>query len=433
MKSIFCLFVIFCGLATPAFASSGAEDPTAMMLFHLILLIVVAKLGGHVAATFHQPEVLGELIAGLVLGSLTLFGFQYFEFLRSDSYIAVLSEIGIILLLFEAGLETDLEEMKQLGWSSLLVATIGVIVPFFLGWGVAAYFMPQESALAHVFAGATLTATSVGITVRVLTDLNVMQRVESKIILGAAVIDDVLGLLVLAAVSSIIGAHNEHSTLNVMGIVRIIGSALLFMFLVVVMGRALIPYFVKVADKLKGRGMLLALSLLVCFGSAYLAYLFGLAPIVGAFAAGLILDAKAYGRLLKRSKYKSVHHLVHPITALMVPIFFVSMGAKVDVSVFGNVSILGFAFCLTLAAVLGKQACGLVVSGRGVDRVAVGLGMIPRGEVGLIFIGIGSKMLIDGVPVVDPATFGAVVIVVVVTTLITPSLVRWRFASLHDN
>ncbi|MCC6932910.1 MAG: cation:proton antiporter, partial [Deltaproteobacteria bacterium] len=307
---------------------------------------------------------------------------------------------------------------------------IGIVFPFFLGWGVTAYFLPNESTLAHVFAGATLTATSVGITVRVLTDLQVMQRMESKIILGAAVIDDILGLLVLASVSSLIAAHNSHTTMDLTGSSKILGSAVIFLVLVVGLGRVVIPYFFKYVSHLMAKEMLLAASLLICFGFAYLADVFGLAPIVGAFAAGLILEAKGYAPLLERSKYESIIHLVHPITALLLPIFFVSMGAKVDVSVFGNSSILGLALCLTAVAIIGKQACGLGIINKGVDRIAVGLGMIPRGEVGLIFIGIGSTMLIDGVPVVDPATFGSVIIVVVVTTMITPSLVKWRFSKL---
>lgn len=418
--------------STPGFCSDGgSNDPVIPVLFALIIVIIAAKLGGHLASTLKQPEVLGELVVGLILGNVALVGIDYFAFLKENKVIEVLSELGVILLLFEVGLETKIDEMTKVGISSFFVALLGVIAPFALGYFVAAYFVPDESFLAHVFAGATLTATSVGITVRVLKDLKVLNRSESKIVLGAAVIDDVMGLVVLAVVAGLIQAHNSGTSLNALAVVKIFGLAVGFLVIAIILGRLFVPFLFRIARKLQAHGALLATSLLLCFCFSYAAYLVGLAPIVGAFAAGLIVDEDHYQELLGRTKYSSINDLVNPITSLLVPIFFLSMGARVDVTVFAQTSILGFAFWLTIVAIIGKQVCGLGVLNKGVDRISVGLGMIPRGEVGLIFIGIGSKMLIDGVQVVDKATFGSVVIVVVITTMITPSLLKWRFGVLQ--
>ncbi|MCB0360993.1 MAG: cation:proton antiporter, partial [Bdellovibrionales bacterium] len=160
--------------------------PIVPVLFSLVIILLAAKVGGDVAIRLKQPEVLGELVVGVVLGNLALLGLNWFQYLSHDRSIEILSELGVILLLFEVGLETNLGEMKSVGWSSLLAAILGVIAPFFLGWGVSAWFAPEAETLVHVFVGATLTATSVGITARVLKDIGKLQASESKIILGAA-------------------------------------------------------------------------------------------------------------------------------------------------------------------------------------------------------------------------------------------------------
>jgi Kef-type K+ transport system membrane component KefB len=164
-----------------------------MVLAGIAVMLVVAKLGSELFERMGQPAVLGELMGGIVLGNLVIFGFTAAEPLKTNGTIAALAEIGVIILLFEVGLESDLKEMMEVGWSSLLVAVIGIIVPFLLGWAVSAYFIPEEATLAHIFIGATLCATSVGITARVFKDLGKLTTREARIILGAAVIDDVLG------------------------------------------------------------------------------------------------------------------------------------------------------------------------------------------------------------------------------------------------
>lgn len=410
-------------------SGGGHGGPVIPVLLHLVVILLAAKIGGDIAIRLGQPEVLGELVVGVFLGSLSLVGFDAFETLKSSKAIEILSELGVILLLFEVGLETNVKEMTKVGPSALIVALLGVIAPFFLGWGIAALFVPEANQLVHIFVGATLTATSVGITARVLKDIGKIQTPEAKIILGAAVIDDVLGLLTLAVVAGIISSANTGEALEVSSLVLIVVKAFGFLAGAVLIGQKLSPLLFKCATYLRSHGMLLATSLCVCFGLAWLSAEAGLAPIVGSFTAGLILDPVHYRDLATRQNNVTIEELIAPITALLVPIFFVIMGARVDITVFKDPSILGFALALTIAAIIGKQVCSLGVLDKSVDKVVVGLGMVPRGEVGLIFVGIGAGLVLDGQPVVDPATFGAVVIMVIVTTMVTPPLIKWKFKS----
>ena len=380
----------------------------------------------------NQPAVLGELVGGIVIGGLSLFGLGAVEALRTNEIVAALAEIGVIILLFEVGLESNLKQMVEVGWSSLLVAVAGVVAPFFLGWGVAAYFVPEESWLGHVFIGATLCATSVGITARVLRDMGKLQTRESRIVLGAAVIDDVLGLLILAVVAGAIRATAAGGTLAMTDVMVIAGKSLAFLVGAVVVGQYVVPHLFRGAGRLKSRGVMIASAIAFCFLMAWAAALVGLAPIVGAFAAGLVLGEIHFEAFLRRGE-PAIEQLMAPVSALFVPIFFVMMGVRVDLRVFARVDVLGFAALLTLAAVVGKQVCSLAVVERGINRLAIGLGMIPRGEVGLIFAGIGATLMLpnaEGVPepIIGAATFGAVIIMVIVTTLVTPPALKWSLA-----
>lgn len=416
-----------------ALAASGDEGPVhglaPLVLLSIALMLLVAKLGGELFVKLGQPAVLGELVGGILLGSLSLFGVAWVEWLRADVVIAALAELGVIILLFEVGLESNLGEMKAVGVSSLLVATLGVVAPFLLGWGVAAYFLPAEPTLGHVFIGATLCATSVGITARVLRDIGKLQTREASIILGAAVADDVMGLLILAVVAGAIRAAGTGQTLAAWDVALIALKSLAFLVGAILVGRYVVPHLFRGAARMQSRGVLVSSAVVFCFLLAWAAGAVGLAPIVGAFAAGLVLDEIHFEDFVVRGGQK-VSELLAPVSALLVPIFFVLMGLKVDLRAFAHVEILGFAAVLTLVAIVGKQACSLGVVGRGVNRLAVGLGMIPRGEVGLIFAGIGATLWLPGadgarVPVVDAATFGAVVIMVLVTTLVTPPALKW--------
>jgi len=408
--------------------SGGHTSPVIQVLLALAVILLAAKLGGDLMVRLQQPEVLGELMIGIVLGNLALIGVHSFTFLRQDLVLEILSELGVVLLLFEVGLHTTIPDMMKVGTSSFVVAVLGVIVPFFLGWGVSAFFSPEGDRLVHIFLGATLTATSVGITARVLSDLKRLHTSEAKIVLGAAVIDDVLGLMILAAVSGVIAAAQTGSGLDISAVVGILIRSVGFLVIAVGIGRLLLPPYFRLVTRLRSQGVLLVSSLVVCFGLAYMAGTVGLAPIVGAFTAGLILEPVHYQELSAKNDDVSLEELVSPLVTLFVPIFFVTMGARVNLQELVRGEILGFATCLTIAAVIGKQICGLGVMERGLDRIAVGLGMIPRGEVGLIFASIGASLMLDGEPVINSATYGAVVIMVVVTTLVTPPLIKWRFS-----
>jgi len=395
-------------------------------------MLVVAKVGGEIFERLKQPAVLGELLAGILLGNLVIFGFAGAETLKTNATIAALAEFGVIILLFEVGLESDLKEMMEVGWSSLLVALVGVVAPFFLGWAVSAVFIPNEPQLVHVFIGATLCATSVGITARVFKDLGKLNTREARIILGAAVIDDVLGLLILAIVAGAIRASATGGVLSMFDVGMIALKSVLFLVGSIVIGHFLMPRLLRGAGLFESRGVLLTLALSFCLLLAWAAAKVELAPIVGAFAAGLILDEVHYRPRGGRTE-RDLQNLLQPVSTVLVPIFFVLMGLKVDLRLFTRLDILGFAALLTIAAIAGKQVCGLAVLERGVNRLAVGLGMIPRGEVGLIFAGIGATLMLPtptgtNEPVVNAATFGAVVIMVIITTLVTPPGLKWSLA-----
>jgi Kef-type K+ transport system membrane component KefB len=413
-------------------AGGAAHGLSPLVLIGVALVLLIAKLGGELFERFGQPAVLGELVGGMFVGNLVLVGVTSVEPLKTDVVLGALAEIGVILLLFEVGLESNLGEMLEVGWSSLLVALAGVVAPFFLGWGVASLFIPDEARLAHIFIGATLCATSVGITARVLKDMGKLNTRVARIVLGAAVIDDVLGLIILAVVQGAIQATAAGTTLSLASVAVITLKAVGFLFGALLVGRLVVPHIFRGAGKLEGRGVLLALAVALCFVLSWAAAGIGLAAIVGAFAAGLLLEEAHVERMPGRTKHE-LHELLTPLTTILVPIFFVLMGLKVDLRAFARLDILGFAAALTAVAIIGKQVCSLAVVDRGVNRLAVGLGMIPRGEVGLIFAGIGATLVLPNAagasePVINSATFAAVVIMVIVTTLVTPPLLKWSLA-----
>ncbi|HLF14023.1 MAG TPA: cation:proton antiporter [Bacteroidota bacterium] len=419
--------------------AGGHSDPVTPVLLGLTIILAAAKLGGELFERIGQPSVLGELLAGVVLGNLVLLSpsWTFFEPLRVEDItlhwavvVDAIARVGVILLLFEVGLESTVGEMRKVGLSSFLVASLGVVAPFFLGYAVSFWFITEvpPSILAmspnftisniHLFIGAILCATSVGITARVLKDLEKIQMPESKIILGAAVIDDVLGLLILAIVGGIVVAAETGGSVSIGEIVRITGIALGFLVGSFIVGVTLIPRTLRFMSRLRTRGMMIISAVLFCFLFSYLANIAGLAAIVGAFAAGLVLEEVHFTEFREK---RTLHELLHPVTTLFVPIFFVLMGIQVRLESFVQPSVLGVAGGLTLAAFIGKQVCAFGVVEKGLDRTMVGLGMVPRGEVGLIMAGIGKQL-----GVVDDAIFSAVVIMVIMTTIVTPPLLKVR-------
>ena len=361
--------------------------------------------------------MLGELLIGVLLGNLGLFGFTLLDALKTNEVLRVVAEIGAILLLFEVGIESDLMQLLAVGWSSLMVATLGVVAPMILGYLVSTRLMPDAGWLSHLFVGGTLTATSVGITARVLKDLGRADTKEARIILGAAVADDVIGLVVLAVVSGLVASAKAGSAVagSWTSIVWIALKAVIFLMLAVVVGRLWSQRIFVHAARLRVPGALLGLCLCFCFAVATLAALVGLAPIVGAFAAGVVVEESHYRPFLDRGE-RRIEELLFPINTLLVPAFFVVMGLRVDLSSFLSARVLGFAAMITVVAILGKQICGLGVLERGVDRIVVGVGMIPRGEVGLIFAGMGSTLVLGNRPILPAATFSALVLMIMLTT-----------------
>ena len=444
----------------------GHADPVAPVLLAIVLVLFLAKTAGDVFERFGMPAVLGELAVGILLGNLALFGIDAFQeyfalpdihqWFVSDRFhelyasgneqklayeaekqvrehylyntaiiLKILAGIGVILLLFEVGLESTVRQMMSVGVSSLLVAILGVVAPMALGWMIGWLLIPEDDPATdwqvHAFLGATLCATSVGITARVLKDLGRSQQRESQIILGAAVIDDVLGLVVLAVVAGVI----QQGTVDFFSVSMIVIKALGFLFGAIVLGSVIFarPLF-RTASYLRGHGLLVASALVICFGFSWIANKLGLATIVGAFAAGLILE-KTHYRELGQKEDHTLEEALAPLAAMLVPIFFVQMGTQVDLKSFSDTSVWLLAGALTVMAIIGKQVCSLGVREEGLNKFAVGLGMIPRGEVGLIFAGVGKELTVHGVPVITDSIFSAVIVMVMITTMVTPPLLKW--------
>ncbi len=389
-------------------------------------MLAAAALGGHLAERVGQPAVLGELVAGMLLGNLEFLGWAWPREIAASPLIEGFAGLGVILLLFEVGLESSLADMRRVGGRALLVAVLGVIAPWILGGAVGAIALPGRSPYVYLFLGATLTATSVGITARVLRDLGRSRSTEARIILGAAVIDDVLGLVILAVVAGLIRSANAGSDTSAADLGWILAKAAGFLATVLWLGSALSPRVFAAAARLRGSGTMLTAALVPCFALAGLAGAVGLAPIVGAYAAGLVLEQSHYELFTARGQ-PPLADLLRPLTGLFVPVFFVLMGMRVDLGALTRPGIPALAALITAAAILGKQACALGGLGAPVDRLSIGIGMIPRGEVGLIFANLGLGLQVGGTPVVDSTIFATVVVMVMVTTLITPPLLAWSF------
>jgi len=367
-------------------------------LLALIAIFVAAKAFGEIAERLGQPAVLGELLGGVIIG---VSGLHLVD--PHDVTIHLLSELGVVLLLFLIGLETDLKKLMEVGGSAMAVAFVGVLLPL-LG-GIAFGQLLGMPMMVSVFLGASLTATSVGITARVLSDLGHLQDDESQVILGAAVVDDIIGLVLLTLVGMLAGG----SALTFFGVARIIVVAFGFVILAIVIGSQLAPMLIRIIDRIDmNRGLFFA-SIVFALLLAYVAHKVGSAVIIGSFAAGLVLA--------RTHRAKEIEREVHDIAQFFIPIFFVVVGAAVDLRSIGEYLWIGLA--LTAIGMIGKVAAGYVVWKIGLRRTVIGVGMIPRGEVGLIFaqIGLTTQLLSSGL-------YSAVALMVMITTIITPPLLR---------
>lgn len=415
----------------------------AGVLLSLVVIYLASKVVGELCARINLPPVLGELIGGVLVGvsvlNLLIFSGPeggetssvILSFLQNTAglapeatprvaeaiseVISVLSELGVIILLFEIGLESDLKELIRVGPQAAAVAVVGVAVPFTIGTAglVALFHIP---AIPAIFAGAALTATSIGITAKVLAEIQRLTSKEGQIIIGAAVLDDVLGIIVLAVVSSLA----KTGEIEISNILYLIVGATVFLIGAILLGRLLSPYFVALVDRLKTRGQLILPSLVFAFVLAYIGAAIQLEAILGAFAAGLVLA--------ETEKHKELEEQVIPIADMLVPIFFVVVGARTDVSVLNpldpaNREGLIIAMFLVVVAIIGKIVTGLAVFGQpDINRLAIGIGMIPRGEVGLVFAGVGSAT-----GVLSESLNAAIIVMVILTTFLAPPLLRVVF------
>ncbi len=403
----------------PVHADGGAH-----LVLALAVLLAAAKIGGDLCERMGQPAVLGELLAGVLLGNLDLVGVSWFRGLTGDVALEGLAGVGVVLLLFEVGLESTVSDMRKVGWRALIVALLGVVAPWLLGYGVGVLMLPDHSPYMHLFLGATLTATSVGITARVLRDLGRSQSPEARIILGAAVIDDVLGLVILAVVGSLIASADAGTAISVTGIGMIVLKAVVFLFGSLWLGTMASPRLFGLTARLRGSSLLLVTALVFCFLLAAGAAAIGLAPIVGAYAAGLILERVHYQDFTDRGEHH-LEELVRPVSSFLVPIFFVLMGLKVELAGMFDPHHLGLALLIVVVAIIGKQLCALGGLGTSLDKLSIGIGMIPRGEVGLIFANLGLSLVVGGERIVDQAMYSIIVLMVLVTTVITPPALKW--------
>jgi Kef-type K+ transport system membrane component KefB len=443
-------------------AGGSHADPVVPILLALVVLTLAAVLGGRIMTLMKQPAVLGELLVGLVIGNLAyclgnpgmtvlregddlrriadlalssnlslsqaalrllpagphaeriaqvLAGAKGLDYLTVYSFVDLLSRIAILVLLFLVGLETSVKDIKRVGKSALYVAVIGVVAPLALGMGVMKLLQPDSALARDLFVGGILTATSVGITARVLRDLRQDKRDEARVILGAAVLDDVLSLIVLAVVSALA----LTGKISVWSIGWTTTKATVFLAGSLWIGIRVTPWAVQMLARAGIHNVKLLAGWIFAFFVAWLANGAGLATIVGAFAAGMILN----DFFDKEMEGQSLQELLSPVESLVVPLFFVWMGIQVKLEALANRDVLLAGLALTLVAIVGKAVSGVGCPKR-MNRLAVGFGMMPRGEVGLIFAGIGKS-----IGVVDDGLFSAVVVLVMITTLLAPVALRW--------
>lgn len=451
-----------------AHGGGGHADPFSFVLILLALIVIVAIVGRWLASRWNQPAVLGELLIGVLLGNIgywlgspfffmvmhlgdagNLFrevwttgvsvsqaaghvftgaelaegglghrlvaimtGPESIELILMATGLWIFSSLGVILLLFMVGLESSVSEMLRVGVRASLVAVLGIILPFGLGFASSLWLLPELPTPAHLFLGATLCATSVGITARVFKDLRALSRPEAKVILGAAVIDDVLGLIILAVVVGIVSTGE----VRVDEISRIAVLSIVFLGAVILFGERFAGLAGRAMGLLDRHNNKLLFPLALAFTLSWLANRIELATIVGAFAAGLILNEAQFE---EESTQATIEASIAPLERIFAPVFFVLMGMQVNLASFLQPDTIALAAAFTAVAIAGKLLCGLPAGGA-VDRLAVGIGMVPRGEVGLIFASIGR-----GLDVVSDGVFSALVVMIMVTTLIAPPALKW--------
>ncbi|MFN8011881.1 MAG: cation:proton antiporter [Holophagaceae bacterium] len=393
-------------------------DPIAHSLLLLAIVWSAAKIGGELAQRLRLPAVVGELAVGVALASLHR-SFPNLPDVARHPHADFLANLGIVVLMFAVGLESTVPQMIKVGFASLRVAVVGVVAPMTLGLLGARLLLPAGTPFAvELFIGACLCATSIGISAQVLREKNVLASQEGRVIVGAAVLDDVLGLLVLVLVTGLATSAAQGGSVPWRSIGLTLALATGFLTVALTLGRWLTPHFFRLASRLRGEQLLLPAAMGYAFFMAWIGNLAGLAPIVGAYAAGLILEPIHLEFLEARERH-SLETLVHPLLSVLAPVFFVVMGARVDMSALGELRTLGLALALTALAIVGKFLTGFV-AGKGLRTSWVGWGMVPRGEVGLIFVATGAALKVGGEPLLTPHVQAAVVTAIMLTTVAGP-------------
>jgi len=370
------------------------------VLLELFFMFAGGKLLAEIFERLRQPGVLGELLAGVLLGPSLL------GLVHPNELTLGLAEIGAIFLLFTVGLETKPGDLLAVGWTATLVAALGVIVPFVLGlWYMKAL---GYNSIESIFVGAAMVATSVGITARVLADLGALSTRAARVILAAAVLDDILGLLVLAVVSSLSTGQIHYVQLSVVA-----AEAVTFALVMIFWGSRVIGRFHPHVEKLRARNSAFILSIILCLGLSLASVYIGMAAIVGAFLAGLVLADHSDRWKLREN--------AHPLSEFLAPFFFVLLGVQVNVHTFAKPSLIGLASMICFLAIVGKLVgCGVGCLHLGLkDAVRVGIGMVPRGEVGLIVAGVGLTL-----HTISDAVYSIVLLMSMVTTLVAPPFLR---------
>ena len=383
----------------------------------IVIILIAAKFGAEVMRRINQPAVIGELLAGLTIG---YYGLGLLPHAESGDVISTLAEIGVVLLLFEVGLETNLQEFIELGATSLAVAIIGVIAPFGLGFGAVYALQLGGDYVFEValFMGAAMTATSVGITARVFGDLGQLKSKEAKTIIGAAVVDDILGLLILTVVAGLLGSSGDFQLID-LGLITL--KAVGFLAAVVIAGRKFSPHIFRFFVKIPSPGTFVTGSFIFAMGLGAAAHYVGLHPIVGAFAGGVVAG--------ESGMTKRIREEMRPINFLLVPIFFVYIGSEVDISILASSYVFLVGAGISILAFAGKYVSAIGAIGKGMNASVIGIGMAPRGEVGLIFVAVATSTLSA---VIDEQVIAIIIWMVINTTVVAPMLLN-RILKKSDN
>lgn len=390
-----------------------------IFLIQLVLILLSARIFGEIASYFQVPAVIGELIAGIIIGP------SVFGLIELSNPIHLLAQIGIILLLFEVGIETDIGHLSSAGFKALVVAIVGVVLPFILGF-LTSFYLFDFSILASLFIGSTLTATSIGITLRVLRDLKKQNSNEAQVILGAAVFDDIIGIILLA----VLYEFATSGVINLLNAGKVLVFIILFFLISPFLVKGIALVIKKWDEKSEIPGLLPATIVSLILFFAWFAHSLGAPELLGGFAAGLALSKKfvfPFGPFLEDSKKFShrVEEQMRPIVHLFTPIFFVAIGLSLNLRNvhWDSTYIWALTGLLLLVAVIGKLCSSFFIKESRIMQLIIGTAMIPRGEVGLIFANVG----LDANVLKDDA-YASIILVLTITTLVAPFTLRWLYS-----